>query len=86
VIYYNLKTRYSIETHEIPDKIEEVESALETIFGLGATHPKLLFMRYLYAKVTTVYGSDAPSWVVPEMTFLDYVRVVEQKAEKLMEN
>jgi hypothetical protein len=55
-IYYQLKTEFNIKTKETPNKIDDFSRALEKLFGLGAKHLEILFMKSLYAKVRCARG------------------------------
>lgn len=68
-IYYRLETAFNIKTKEIPDKIDVFSRALESLFGVGAEHLEILFMKSLYAKVKDAGEWTSCEWVVPELTF-----------------
>lgn len=85
-IYYQLKTEFNIKTKETPNKIDDFSRALEQIFGLGARHLEILFMKNLHAKVEVTckwptYGWPLSKWIVPEMTFQEYVYLMRQNFE-----
>ena len=85
-IYYQLEMAFNIKTKEIPNKIDDFSRALEQIFGLGARHLEILFMKNLHAKVEVTckwptYGWPLSKWIVPEMTFQEYVRLMRQNFE-----
>jgi hypothetical protein len=75
-IYYQLETAFNIKKKEIPNKIDGFSRALEQIFGLGTRHLEVLFMKNLHAKVGGLYKWEGPRWLVPEMKFLEYVKLM----------
>jgi hypothetical protein len=80
-IYYHLESVFNIRKQEIPRRIGDFSKALEQLFGLGARHLEILFMKSLYAKLTGVREWASVEWVVPEMTFREYVHLMRQKFE-----
>jgi ribosomal protein L23 len=49
-IYCQLKTAFNIKTKEIQTRLT-ISRALERLFGVGAKHLEILFMKSLYVKV-----------------------------------
>ena len=85
-IYIHLEGYFNIRKEEIPVKLGDFSNSLERIFGLGAPHLEILFMKHLYAKVGVTckwptYGWPLSKWIVLEMTFQDYVRIMWQSFE-----
>jgi len=81
-VYFHMERKSKITRQEIPNRIDDFSDSLERIFGLGARHLEIMFMKNLHAKVKTVYKMDTPTWVVPELTFNEYVRNVKQNFEE----
>ncbi|MCJ7762398.1 hypothetical protein MUP38_02945 [Candidatus Bathyarchaeota archaeon] len=77
-IYFHLENTFKIKRCEIPYRIDDFSEALEKIFGMGARHLEILFMKNLHAKVRIDYKWDLPKWVVPELTFKEYIRMMKQ--------
>ena len=75
-IYFNLEHKFLIARQEIPSRIEDFSDALERIFGLGAKHLELLIMKNLYEKVKCFYRWEGPNWLVPDLTFKEYVELM----------
>jgi hypothetical protein len=75
-IYFHLEHNFLITKQEIPSRIEDFSGALERIFGLGAKHLELLIMEKLYLKVKCSYKWDGPKWLVPDLTFKQYVELL----------
>jgi hypothetical protein len=82
-IYFHLENSCSISKGEIPFRIEDFQNALEKIFGLGARHLEILFIKSLYEKLRTQYKWEMPRWVIPELTFKEYITIVKEDLEKL---
>jgi len=80
-IYFHLENTFRIKKREIPFRIDDLLDALEKIFGLGARHLEIIFMKNIHAKVRVNYRWDMPKWVVPELTFREYLRMVEKNLE-----
>jgi hypothetical protein len=73
-IYFHLEKTFNIKKQEIPCRIKDFTCALEQIFGLGAKHLEILFMKHLHAKMGGVY-----EWIEPEdFTFPTYVHMIKQ--------
>lgn len=84
-IYIHLEGLFNIRKWEIPN-LSVFSNALERIFGLGARHLEILFMKNLHAKLEVTckwptYEWPLSKWVVPEMTFQEYVRLMRQNFE-----
>jgi hypothetical protein len=82
-IYFHLESRFHIKRQEIPSKIEGFSDALEHVFGLGARHLEILFMKNLHAKINASCKAVEIEWNASEMTFKDYVLLMEQSFEKM---
>ncbi len=81
-IFCTLEKSFGIRRSEIPYRIEDFSDALEKIFGLGAIPLEILVIKRLHKKVATEYRWDAPKWIVPELTFREYVNMVKQNLEQ----
>jgi hypothetical protein len=75
-IYFHLEHKFLITKQDIPWRIKDFSDALERIFGLGARHLELLIMKNLYEKVNCLYRWEGPKWLVPDLTFKEYVELV----------
>ena len=85
-IYFHLEDLFKITKEDVPNRLSDFSSALEQIFGLGARSLAILFMKNLHAKVGvtikwTTNGQSLSKWVVPEVTFQEYVRLMLQSFE-----
>lgn len=77
-IYHHLEKTFNIKRQEIPEKVDDFSSALERLFGLGAKHLEILFMKTLYVKVMHVRDRVSGQWTAPEVTFEAYVDFMRQ--------
>jgi hypothetical protein len=75
-IYFHLEHKFLITKQDIPWRVKDFSDALERIFGLGARHLELLIMKNLYEKVNCLYRWEGPKWLVPDLTFKEYVELV----------
>src|SRR3990170_6403266 len=80
-VYFHLENKFGIKKHEIPQNIDGFSGALERIFGLGARYLEIMFMKNLHGKIGIVCKWDSPEWVIPEVTFQEYVNLMKQKFE-----
>ena len=86
-LYFHLEDKFKIRKHEIPQRVGEFSDALERIFGLGTRHLEILFMKSLHSKIKLVCNwPTSCKWVVPEVTFQEYVRLMKQKFEEAIAN
>ena len=90
-IHFHLENTFGINKSDIPSKIAGFSDALEKIFGAGAKHLEILFMKNLHAKLEVTckwptYKYPLCKWIVPEVTFQDYVRLMRQNFEAGKEN
>ena len=75
-IYFHLQQKFLIPKQDIPLKIDDFSDALEQIFGLGARPLEILIMVKLHQKVKPRYKWEGPNWLVPELTFSQYVELL----------
>ena len=75
-IYFHLENSFLIPRQDIPCRVEDFSDALERIFGPGAKHLELLIMEKLYRKVNCSYKWEGPKWLVPDLTFEQYVELM----------
>ena len=74
-LYFHLQKNFLISKRDIPRRVEDFSDALERIFGSGAKHLELLVMKNLYVKVNCRYKWEGPNWLVPDLTFKEYVEL-----------
>ncbi len=75
-IYFHLQTKFGLPKHEIPNHTAEFSDALETIFGAASKNIEILIMKCLNKKVQCSYEWTGPKWLVPNLTFEDYIKLV----------
>ena len=85
-IYFHLEDLFKIKKQEIPSRLSDFSNALEQIFGLGARHLEIMFMKNLHEKIKVTckwpeYEWPLSKWIVPEMTFQEYVRLMRRNFE-----
>ncbi len=72
-IYFHLGQEFMIMRQDIPDKTSDFSDALQQIFGLGARMLEILIMTKLNEKIGSNYKWEGPNWLVPELTFTQYI-------------
>jgi hypothetical protein len=77
-IYCHLEQEFGIKRKEIPKRQAEFSNALEKIFGLGAKHIEIMIMKTLHKKNKQIQEWNAPDWVIPELTYLTYIKMKKQ--------
>jgi hypothetical protein len=80
-VYFHLEQKFKIKRQEIPYRLDDFSDSLERIFGLGARHLEILIMKNLHAKVGGLYVWEGPRWLVPDLKFLEYVKLMKQRYE-----
>jgi hypothetical protein len=85
-MYHHLEKTFNIKKYEIPYRIDDFSGALERIFGLGARPLEIMFMKHLHSRIGVVCRWDLPKWVVPDLTFKQYVQLMRQNFEVKNEN
>jgi hypothetical protein len=90
-VYFNLEKSFNVKQQDIPQKIEDFSEALELIFGLGARHLEILFIKNIHEKIGVTckwpeHEWPLSKWIVPEMTFQEYVHLMQQNFEDANEN
>ena len=80
-IYLHLENSMGIKKQEIPFRIDDFQNALEKIFGLGARLLEILIVKNLHEKIRSTYKWNMPRWVVPELTFQEYLHLVKMEFE-----
>jgi hypothetical protein len=74
-IYFHLEHKFVISKQDIPYRIYDFSAALERIFGTAAKHLEILIMKKLNEKITCSYEWEGPRWLVPDLTFKQYVEL-----------
>jgi len=85
-IYFHLETKFALPKQDIPDRSDDFLDALEQIFGQATRQVEILIMKSLNKKVKCNYEWTGPKWLVPELTFEKYVKLVRLFIEDSGEN
>ena len=80
-LYFNLETKFNLPKQDIPDRIDDFSTALDQIFGQAARSLEILIMKYLNDKVKCSYKWVGPKWLVPDLTFEKYIKLVRISVE-----
>jgi hypothetical protein len=75
-MYFYLQSNFGLPKKNIPDRVNEFADALEKIFGQGALQLETLIMKCLNEKVGGEYKWSGPKWLVPDLTFTKYVKLM----------
>jgi len=75
-IYHHLNDKFMIAKEDIPYRLDDFSEKLDLIFGAGARHLEIIIMKKLYEKVTFSVEWNGPSWLVPNLTFIQYVKLL----------
>jgi hypothetical protein len=78
---FHLENQFKIKKKEFPHRIDDSQEALEQIFGLGTRYLEILIIKSLHSKLKLICEKSTPEWVVPELTFKEYVRMMKQNFE-----
>jgi hypothetical protein len=76
-LYLHLQNDFALPKNQIPFRIVDFVDALERIFGQAALQLQILIMKCLNEKVQGFYKWSGPSWLVPDLTFTKYVRLMQ---------
>ncbi len=81
-IYRTLEANFALSRHDIPNRVPDFSDALEQIFGLASKQLEILIMKCLNTKVACSYKWEGPKWLVPNVTFTEYVKLAKLSFEK----
>ncbi|HLC00809.1 MAG TPA: hypothetical protein VJL33_05780 [Candidatus Bathyarchaeia archaeon] len=68
-IYFHIEKKLGVASHGIPENLEEFQTGLEKIFGVGARFIEILIMKNLYAKIGVPLEIDKDC----QLEFVEYV-------------
>ena len=77
ITYIHLESEFAISRRDIPDRVDDFSDALEQIFGLAARQLEILIMKCINEKVYCRYKWVGPKWLIPDLTFTKYVKLME---------
>jgi predicted RND superfamily exporter protein len=72
-IYFHIETS-NVTRNKIPENIQEFQTGLEKIFGVGARFIEILIMKNLYAKI----GQPLIMEKSEQLEFIEYVNTAKQ--------
>jgi hypothetical protein len=75
-IYFHLETKFGLPKQDIPDRVDDFTDALDRIFGQASQQLEILIMKNLNEKVNCNYEWVGPKWLVPDLTFEKYLKLV----------
>ncbi|MGE5187589.1 MAG: hypothetical protein ACM3JE_01025 [Betaproteobacteria bacterium] len=75
--YLYLQNEFELPRYQIPSRIIDFVDGLEKIFGHAALQLQILIMKCLNRKVEGSYEWSGPSWLVPDLTFTKYVKLMQ---------
>lgn len=81
-IYFHLENSMGIKKQEIPFRIYDFQNALEKIFGVGARSLEIMILKHLHKELNTTYKWNMPHWVIPDITFQQYLQKAKKDYEK----
>lgn len=81
-IYFHLQTKFGLPKNEIPNHTVEFVDAMGKIFGEASKKIEILIMKFLNEKIQFKYEWAGPNWLVPNLTFEDYLKMVKVTIEK----
>jgi hypothetical protein len=84
-VYLHLEKKFAITKKDIPQRVGDFSDALEQIFGGAASKLEILIMVCLNRKVNAEYKWDGPKWLVPDLTFVKYIKLLEIWCEENQE-
>jgi hypothetical protein len=73
-VYFHIEKNYRVEREQIPQELEQFQTALEKIFGIGARYIEILIMRNLYGRV----GRPLNLGKNEQLEFIKYVEAAKQ--------
>ena len=76
VLYFQLEHKFVIPKQDIPYRIDDFSDTLEQIFGAAVTSIQILIMKKLNGKISCSYKYNGPGWLVPELTFRQYIELL----------
>jgi hypothetical protein len=85
-VYFHLTTKFAISGHNIPDRIDDFSEAIDQIFGRGARQLEILILKILNQKIDCAYHWSGPKWLVPDLTFVKHVRMLQILCEDSEKN
>ena len=80
-IYAYLENSMDIKIKEIPFRIMDFQKALENLLGIRTRRIEILVIKNLHDKIKIKYKENMPCYVIPEITFQQYIRYAKMNYE-----
>lgn len=82
-LYIRLEDDFSITKNDLPEQIEEFSNFLSRVFGSGAQHLEIKFMKTLYGKISADqhFEHNSIAFNKVDLTFLTYVNRMRESFE-----
>ena len=90
-IYLHFEESFKVKRQDIPQKLDAFLDELERIFGPDTRHTETLFIKSLHEKIGVTcklpeHELPLCKWIIPEITFQEYIRLTQQNFEVAQEN
>jgi hypothetical protein len=72
--YFHIEQTFEVSREEIPENLEDFQTALEKIFGIGARYIEILIMKYLYEKIGCSFEMKNGN----QLEFVKYVKAAKE--------
>ncbi len=77
-VYFQLENNFNIPKNEIPNQIGNFSDIIHKIFGLGASHLEIKFVKNLQSKIKVnielpEYEWPLSNWIMNDISFKEYV-------------
>jgi hypothetical protein len=72
--YFHIERTFEVSREEIPENLEDFQTALERIFGIGARYIEILIMKILYGKI----GCSLEMKSGDQLEFVKYVKAAKE--------
>jgi hypothetical protein len=77
-IYFHIEDKFSVARKDIPENLEEFQTGLEKIFGVGARFIEILIMKDLHTRIGLPLDMDNDC----KFEFIEYVAAAERRYRK----
>jgi hypothetical protein len=78
-VYFHLEVTYKMKRPEIPNEIERFSDSLDKMFGAGARFIEILIIKRFYPKIQVTCEWQGPEFILPNLTFKEYVELVKKE-------
>jgi hypothetical protein len=90
-VYFQLENSFNLRKNEIPKQIDEFINIIHKIFGLGASHLEIKFMKNLYSKIRVnielpEHQWSLSKWIIADISFKEYVNSMRENYVAINKN